>query len=140
MKTKLPVIILAILLAASVGFAVVLNGQQADTTSSLEAKEKDFKSEIADLQDELSALNSDVTEKETLISKLNSDLEALNGNVAKLVTDLEKSESFIDQELLLKEKWSVYILPEEIIGEWSVVNLVLNDREFSQMHLLKNDG
>lgn len=130
MKSKLPVVILAVLLVASIGIAFMLNSQQADTISSMEAKEKDLKSEIADLENELSALNSDVAEKETFISKLNSEVDALNGNVTKLVTDLEKAESFLDQEMALKEKWTAYILPEKIIGEWSVVNLVLNDGEF----------
>lgn len=137
MKSKLPVIILSVLLVVCVGIAFILINQQTSTIASMEESESKLKSEVETLKEENSTLNADVAEKDTMISGLTSETTDLNEAVSKLesnledaLSNLEETSNTLEYELSLKEKWAKYILPEDIIGEWSVVTSVDVESDF----------
>lgn len=138
MKSKLPILIVSLLLVVCVGVSFVLINDQSKKMTSIQDNENVLKSEIKRLESEIETSNSDIENKETMIAELNGQIETLNANITDLEKNvegvqetLENTQATLDYELSLKEKWSAYMSPEDIIGEWAVVNLVDEESDFN---------
>lgn len=130
MKTKLPVIILSVLLIVCLVGGAVFYNQQTSTIKSLEDSESMLKGQVKDLESDINDLNANVTEKEATIAELNADNDKLKDKQTVLEDTIAQTNEYLDYELSLKEKWTTYISPEDIIGEWSVITFVRAESAF----------
>jgi len=129
-KSKLPVIILTVLLVICIGGSTFLYSTLTATISELQASEEQLIAEV-------DALTVQLADKQTIITELNTQKQDLADEAANLENvidntqvELDKTEQFLANELSRKDDWSVYIEPDKIIGEWVVLNLVEEENRF----------
>lgn len=129
-NSKLPVIILLIVLVVSViGFGIMYS-KQSSMISNLEEERDNLKTDVE-------TLTFNLSEKEAMIVKLTADKEALEIKVTDLEKNLNDSEvaltiaeTSLDSELARQKRWADYIEPSNILGEWTVVQLVDKEDDF----------
>lgn len=136
-NSKLPVIILTVLLVGCIGGSAVLYNTQTESISDLQASESQLMGEVdtltvesADNQTMITDLN---TQKQVLVDEV-ADLEGVVDNTNVILENtkamLEYTEESLASELLIQEGWAVYLEPDKIIGEWIAVNFVNEENKF----------
>ena len=129
-NSKLPIIILTVLLVVCAGGSAVLYSTQSGSLSDLQTSESKLTSEVESLKLELS-------DKDSVITVLSNEKQAFTDQVSNLESEkndakakLEKVESTLAIELSSKDNWAKYMEPEKIKGNWTSVNYVDDEMDF----------
>lgn len=129
-NSKLPVIILAVLLVVCVVGFVMNNSSNAAKIAELQDSETKLKGEVE-------SLTADIATKEAENADLNSQIQTLNDEVASTNSELEdvnakldKKKTDLENELSRQDKWNAYIEPSRLLGEWTVVAHVDKEEDF----------
>lgn len=129
-NSKLPVIILTVLLVICIGGAAFLYSTQTATISELKTSEEQLIAEVDVLTVQLADKIATITELNVQKQDLADEVANLESTIDNTKVELDKTEKSLANELSRKDDWSVYIEPDKIIGEWTVLNLVEEENQF----------
>jgi len=138
-NSKLPVIILTVLLVICIGGLAFLYSTQTATISELQSSEEQLITEVDNLTVRLADKKTIITDLNTQKQDLADEAANLESTIDNTKVELDKTEQFLANELSRKDDWSVYIEPDKIIGEWVVVNLVDKENQFDPNEQVSRD-